>query len=189
MPSRPLILTKKTGFEVVDIFRPINIRDERGILFYTTEPLLPRVTHFNLPAGRYTVDSGFFRELPRPNPVNLSPLPWPERFYPSTKKFNLVFRPNPNKCTVFWDEKLIVMDDRYLSRPLAEIDLILFHEEGHSRYRTEKYADLYATNAMLEKGYNESQIGISHLETLSSAQYERKEFINRKIISRNAQRG
>lgn len=184
--SRPLVLTSKTGFQVIDVFKPVNIRDERGILFYTTEPMLPRVTHFNLPAGRYIVDSGFFRELQQPNEVRLSSLPFPERFYPSTKDFKLIFGNNPNKCTVFWDAKTIVMDRQFLNRPLPEIDLILFHEEGHSRYKTEKYADLYATNAMLKKGYNESQIGLSHLNSLSSAQYERKEYINKKIINRNA---
>lgn len=165
--------------------RPVVIRDFRGVLFYTTEPMLPRITCFNLPAGTYYVDSGFFRPLADPCPVNLSTLPFPERLYPSTDDFKIVFRPNRNKCTVYWDQKLIVMDTQFLERPLSEVDFILFHEEGHSRYKTEKYADLYASNAMLKKGYNDSQIGVAHLESLSPAQYERKKFINRKIINRN----
>ncbi len=183
--TRRLFLDKKTGFEVNDIFKPINIRDFRGVLFYSTEGMTPNVARFNLPAGEYWVDSGNFRALPRPNQVTLSTLPFPERFYPSSDSFKIMFGNNPNKCTIYWNKKLILFDSSFKEKPLSYIDLILFHERGHSLYETEKYADLYATNEMLKKGYNESQIGTAHLETLSSNQYDRKQYINRRIIRRN----
>ena len=183
--ARRLFLKDKTGFEVNDIFKPIVIRDFRGILFYSTEGMTPNVARFNLPAGEYYIDSGNFRALGRPNQVTLSTLPFPERFYPSSENFKIAFGTNPHKCTIFWKEKLILFDNAFKEKPLSYIDLILFHERGHSLYKTEKYADLYATNEMLKKGYNESQIGTAHLESLSPAQYERKEYINRRIIRRN----
>ncbi len=183
-----LTLREKTGFQVVDPTQPVIIRDYRGVLFYSTEPMLPRVMKFNLPAGEFFVDAGYIRRMSSPNPVTLSRLPFPERFYPSTSDFNVQFGTNPNKCTVFWDEKLILFDKSFLDKPLPQIDFIRLHEEGHSRYETEKYADLYAANAMLEKGYNESQIGTAHIDSLSSNQYERKEYILNRIIRRNFKR-
>jgi hypothetical protein len=48
---------------------------------------------------------------------------------------------------------------------------------GHSKYKTEKYADLFAANEMLKKGYNPSQIGVAPIDSLSEMQYERKRFI------------
>ena len=54
------------------------------------------------------------------------------------------------------------------------IFFILYHEYGHTLYETEKYADMYAANIMLKRGYNLSQIGLSQLTALSSKQFERK---------------
>lgn len=184
---RNLHLSKKTGFDIVDPYTPVNIRDYRGILFYTTEPLLPRVEHFNLPAGDYIVDSGSFRQRIFPNDFKKSVLPFPQRFYPSTDNFNVRFANNPNKCTVSWANKEIVFDNAFREKPLPQIDFILFHEEGHERYKTEKYADLYAANRMIDKGYNDSQIGLAPVNTLSDAAYERKDYIVNRIINRNRQ--
>lgn len=184
---RPLILTKKTGFNVTDVNTPINIRDYRGLLFYTTEPLLPRVKVFNLPAGEYLVDSGSFKERSFPLEFKKSVLPLPQRFYPSTDGFNVLFRPNPNKCTVSWKTKEIIFDTAFKNKPLPQIDFILYHEEGHERFATEKYADLYASNRMIDKGYNESQTGCAPIDSLSEAQYERKQYLTNRIIRRNSQ--
>ncbi len=182
---RKIVLTKKTGFDVTNVNVPINIRDYRGILFYSTEAMLPRVTKFNLPAGEYFIDSGYFTPRMFPVDYKLSVLPFPQRFYPSTSNFRVVFKPNPNKCTVSWKTKEIIFDTSFMEKPLPQIDFILYHEEGHERFKTEKYADLYASNAMLGKGYNESQIGCAPLDTLSDAAYERKEYITNRILKRN----
>jgi len=55
---RELFVPRKTGFRVLDPTKAVIIRDQRGIVFYSTADMVPRVTWFNLPAGRYQVEQG-----------------------------------------------------------------------------------------------------------------------------------
>jgi hypothetical protein len=175
---RRLKVDKKTGFIVKDIFSPIVIRDCRGILFYTTEPLIPKVTEFNLPEGIYFVDSGTFVEASSPKDYEYPMLPNRERlFFPNPKNFNIRFAPNPNKCTVSWTKKLITFDTSFMEKPLPQLDFIIYHEYGHRLYKTEKYCDLYASYCMLKIGYNPSQISFAQIDSLSDKQEKRKEFV------------
>lgn len=175
---RRLNVTKKTGYIVKDIFSAVVIRDCRGILFYSTEPLLPKVTEFNLPAGLYFVDSGTFVEATMPKKYDYPELPKRQRFFfPNPKDFDIRFAPNPNKCTVSWDKKIITFDPSFIDKPLPQLDFIIYHEYGHRLYSTEKYCDLYATYCMLKIGYNPSQIGYAQIDSLSDAQDKRKNFI------------
>jgi len=184
---RNLTVTKKTGFRITDITVPVNIRDDRGILFYTTEDTMP-VYEFNLPPGKYLVDSGYFKPMEKPKFFKIEPLPSSETFFPVVPNdFAIEFAPNRNKCSIFWKEKLIVFDTKFADAPLSHIYFILFHEYGHSRYglnrkysyeESEAYCDLYATNKMLEMGFNPSQINKSPNETLSAKQQYRKDFID-----------
>jgi len=187
---RELNLTKKTGFKVLEPSTPINIRDYRGIMFYSTESILPVYT-FNLPSGKYLVDSGSF--IPMSNPVSfkLESLPMPETALPqSIQDFKIVFAENPNKCSIFWREKLIVFDTSFEDRSLPELYFIYFHEMGHSKYgfnrlytmkQAEAFCDMFASNAMLRMGFNPSQIMAAPKNTLSNRQDYRKNYIEETL--------
>jgi hypothetical protein len=101
-------------------------------------------------------------------------MPTAQRWFKNPENFSVYFEENPNKCTVDFDTDSIVFDNSFKLAPLPKIYFILYHEFGHQLYETEAYADMYAANMMLKKGYNMSQIGLSSLESLSSKQYERK---------------
>lgn len=175
---RKLIITGKTGFKVKNPELPIIIRDERGLLFYTTEPLIPKVKEFNLPKGVYFVETGSFEKMLFPRAYKNIRLPHKERyFFPDPSNFDIKFANNPNKCSVNWKSKTITFDNAFKEMPLPYIDFILFHEFGHRYFSTEKYCDLYAAKCMLNIGYNPSQIGYGQIDSLSDKQTERKEFI------------
>lgn len=178
---RQITLNKKTGFKVNDIYQPVVIRDHRGILFYTTEPLLPKVKEFNLPPGTYCVDNGYFSPMILPVSYGNIKLPFPERALPKPDNFKVEFGNNPNKCTIFWKEGRILFDSSFKEKPLYEVFFILFHEEGHSRYKTEDKADLYAAKKMLDYGFNPYQVGIAPLFSLSDRQMFRKNNIVDKL--------
>lgn len=180
-----LTLTKKTGFKVTDINKPVIIRDMRGILFYSTESLTPKVKSFNLPAGTYMVDMGNFREMDAPVKYNLIPLPKPERIHPSPIGFEFQFEPNPNKCTINFIDKTITFDTSFLEMSLPIVYFILYHEYGHQYFKTEKYCDAFAHNAMIKKGFNPSQIGRAQIFSLSYRQAHRKNYLVEKIIEAN----
>ncbi len=167
-------LNSKTGFVAHSDFK---IFDETGKLFYSSlfsnkiansEPL-----KFNLPRGSYKLD-GKIRRLEYPIPHKKIILPPKERFK-KRQKFKIIFRENPNKCTIFWKKGLIVFDKFFLNVPKFILFDIYFHEMGHRFYTTEKYADLYASKRMLEIGFNKTQIGLSSLMTLGDNNLERKQ--------------
>lgn len=174
-------LAAKTGFRVKDIYKPIVIRDFRGISFYNTEPILPKVKFFNLPAGKYFLDSGHFERLPNPIKYPFLKVPRFERFRKVPSHFKMLFANNPNKCTVDWDRGTITFDNSMKEDPLTELDFIRYHEYSHARYKTEKFCDLMAVNYMLAKGYNPSQIGRAQIESLSDKAYDRKIFVLQKL--------
>jgi len=152
------------------------------ILFYETESMLPKVQYFNIPAGNYWVEKGWFSETLLPRVYPLAMLPPPERVMPDPSCFSIEFGSNPHKCSIKWDEKTILFDGSFASKPEPELFFVLFHEYGHQMYETEKYADLFAANTMKQKGFNPSQIKRGQDDSLSDAQYERKEFITQKLL-------
>lgn len=164
---------KKTGFTNLTPTRPVVIRDFRGVEFYSTIGL-GQVESFNLPEGQYFIESGLIGELEKPVKVKLIEMPTAQRWMRNPENFNVYFEYNPNKCTIDWDTDTIVFDTAFQTAPLPSIYFILFHEFGHSLYTTEEYADMYAANRMLQKGFNMSQIGMSPLVSLSEKQYNRK---------------
>ena len=176
-----LIVSKKTGFKNTSLSTPIIIRDFRGKIFYSSEGLR-LVEQFNLPEGQYLIDSGVFEQMKKPVIYKVPPLPPAERNFPLPENFLIEFAPNINKCTIMWDKKKIVFDNALKNLSLPELYFILYHEFGHSKYKTEKYADLFSVCRMLKMGYNPSQIGASPVTSLSNAQYDRKKFIIKKVI-------
>lgn len=179
---REIILKAKTGFRVKNIDTPIIIRDFRGISFYNTEPLLPKVKVFNLPEGKYWLDSGHFERLPNPIKYPFLKVPRFERFRTIPRNFKQRFADNPNKCTIDWKRGTITFDNSLKEYSLPELDFIRYHEYSHARYKTEKFCDLMAVNFMLAKGYNPSQIGHAQIESLSDNAYDRKIFVLQKLI-------
>lgn len=189
--TRYLTVSRKTGFRVTDPHVPINIRDYRGILFYSTESMVPDVLEFNLPAGKYLVDTGSFSPMEKPISFLRASLPVSERAFARTPyNFKMMFDDNPNKASIFWAQKIIIFDKRFLDAPLPQLFFIYFHELGHSRYgysrlydakEAEKYCDLWASNKMLEMGFNPSQILLAPKETLSNSQNYRKDFIQNTL--------
>ena len=193
--TRNLNVTKKTGFVVTDPTIPVNIRDERGIMFYSTESILPVYT-FNLPPGKYLVDSRSFKPMSSPINFKLESLPLPETALPqSIKNFKIVFEDNPNKCTIFWKEKLIIFDNSFEEKPRPEVEFIYQHEKGHSWYgfkrlytmkQAEAFCDQFASNEMLKMGYNPSQIIAAPKNTLSSKQDYRKNYIEETLLNNSS---
>ncbi len=178
---RILKLTEKTGFINKDFSTPIVIRDQRGLRFYDTNGL-NAPEFFNLPPGKFNIDSGSFQPLAKPVKYNLVPLPWPQRNRPKPFNYKVVFGNNPNKCSILWDRGIIFYDNSFKKKPLPICDFVLFHEYSHACYETEKYADLMAGNYMLRMGYNPSQIGESPLDSLSPKQYERQYLMIKNMI-------
>lgn len=179
----PFILHKKTGFRNKTPKNPVIIRDFRGKLFYSTEGLKP-VHFFNLPEGSYLKDAGSIVMLNKPVKKTFIKLPPPERNFKAPLNFNVVFGVNPNKCTIQWDKKRIIYDNSLKNATIPTLYFILFHEFAHALYTNEAFADICAANYMLQKGFNESQIGIAPINTLSHFQYKRKKFLISKLLKK-----
>lgn len=182
---RRLFVSKKTGFRNLNTSIPILIRDQRGIIFYDSAFLKNQPTKFNMPQGLYFIESGSFTPLSSPVKYRLVSLPYPERRYPNPFNFNIKFGRNPNKCSIIWAAKTILFDDAFKEKSLPICDFVLCHEFSHQRYKTEKYADLFAGNLMKIMGYNPSQIGTAPLESLSDKQIERQTLMVDKLINAN----
>lgn len=178
---RKIVVTKKTGFRVRNPYKPVIIRDCRGVLFYTTEPLLPKTTKFNLPQGVYYVDAGDFTPMEKPVKYKYIPLPLPERNLAFPYSFKIFFGTNKNKCTIRWYDKSILFDESLKEKPLPDLYFILYHEYSHAKFETEKWADTMAYNFMIGKGFNPSQIGIVPIRSLSSQQWNRKKHLVKRI--------
>ena len=177
---RSLVIKNKIGF----LTRlPFEIFDRYGNLFYSNEfteagkklPAKGRGTcyRFNLPAGDYKYN-GVFYKLHKPLKYPLIKIPKPERKYPF-KRYKIVFKDNPNKCSIYYNVGLIIFDTQFKNAPVYQIYDIYYHELGHHFYRTEAFADTYASNKMLSIGFNPSQIGRASIETLSESQNYRKQ--------------
>lgn len=181
---KQLILNHKTGFKNLTPTRPVIIRDFRSKMFYSTIGLKP-VEQFNLPAGNYYIEQGNIQALKKPVTFPFYPMPKTQRNFPPPFDYSITFNHNPNRCTIHWGKKIIVFDKHLKNLTLPELFFILYHEFGHHLYRTERFADLYARNMMIKKGYNPSQIGKSPITSLSSKQYPRKKFIVNTFLKHN----
>lgn len=161
-------IAQKTGFRNLT---PFEILDKNGVLFYGnyfTKKGLDSSINFNLPIGDYFIDGEIMR-LNKPVQHNNVTLPKPQRNF-KPKKYKITFANNPNKCTIFHNTGLIVFDNFFKNAPRFILLDIYFHELGHNYYKSEQYADMYATKKMLDIGFNPSQIGLSVLITLRETQ-------------------
>lgn len=183
MIMRKLSVPVKSGFRITKPEIPVNIRDCRGLMFYTTEYLVPKVKEFNLPPGDYLVDGGYFTQMGEPIEYPLKKLPPHERERAKPHNFRIDWGINPNKCSIIWNEKRILFDNSLQDFTLPELYFILYHEYSHANYQTEKFCDLKAYNYMILKGFNPAQIGMSQIDSLSDKQYKRKAFLTNIITS------
>lgn len=174
---RSLILDKKTGF--VAVSDVINILDSKQNPFYFFD-FNGRIKrrNFNLPKGNYYISEGEFLPLEKPVKYTLKNLPKKEFLHrKNPEKWKIIFGNNPSKCTVDYANGVMLFDNYYQTAPRLVFDYILNHELGHKLYKTEKFADAFAMNRMLLKGYNPSQIRLAPQITLSEKSNYRKEFI------------
>jgi hypothetical protein len=163
---RDIILEEKMGFASI---MPFDIYDVTGNLFYS-DTFTDKISRgekleFNLPLGIYKYNGNFIK-LPSPIKVENISLPLKERNL-TRKRYEIIFGKNPNKCTIYYDEGVILFDSSFKNKPLYIKYVIYFHELGHHWYKTEEKADLYATKKLLELGFNPSQIGRAMLESLN----------------------
>ena len=199
-----IIVNKKTGFRIIDPSKPVVIRDNRGLLFYSTESQTPKVNCFNLPDfGTFYIEQGQIKPLEKPIKYPYAELPSTiEKTKESPFDFVVEFGINPNKCTIMWEEKKILYDSVFLERPLPQVFALLYHEYGHafkvpyatavleahkrgmtlSQY-TESVCDELSGNYMKAKGFNPSQIAHAFIDALSDRQVLRK---NNMVESLNA---
>lgn len=173
-----LVIRQKTGFKITQPNTPVIIRDQRGLLFYSTEYKAPNASEFNLPPGTYFVQQGTFRSMSQPIDYPLMRLPPHERERRIPKDFKIIWGRNPKKkCTINWGTRTITYDKSLADYSQAELDFIHSHELSHAHYETEKYCDLKACNYMIRKGYNPIQTAVSQIDSLSPNHAERKMFI------------
>lgn len=179
---RDLILEEKTGFVSS---MPFEIYDLNGKLFYsdkfTTKIANGEKLEFNLPLGIYKYNGNFIK-LPWPVKVVNIQLPLKERNL-AHKKYEIIFGDNPNKCTIFYDEGIILFDTQFQNKPLYVRYVIYFHELGHHWYKTEEKADLYAAKKLLELGFNPSQIGMAILDSLNPDREESYERMQKIVLA------
>lgn len=191
---RKIVVTKKTGFDINDPSKPVIIRDNRSLLFYSTESLLPKVECFNLPGfGTYWIEQGSF--VARNNPVKYDYASLPEfsrrknpitgENFPMPFDFEIRWGINPNKCTVKWSEHIILFDNAFKEKPLPQVFFILCHEYAHAFFDEETLCDQMAGNYMKALGFNPSQIGEAPIKALSERQYQRKKNMVNSLISAN----
>lgn len=176
------MLNEKSSFQINDRNIPVIIRDPRGKLFYSTEPMIPKVEKFNLPKGMYFIDSGNFNKKERFEIWPLPALPSPERDVGiDPKTFEIIIGFTPHKCVINWRRGDIIFDNKLTEKSIPAIDFIINHEYAHRFYITEKFCDLYAAVKMLIDGYNPTQTGIAHTDALSDKAYNRMLYVWSKL--------
>jgi len=180
-----LVNTEVSGFCSFDSV--ISITDQRGRPFYYfRNPNRNRVT-FNLPAGIYYTDNRVKR-LNKALRYELPELPKPNRWMKRPEDFELKVEDNPNKCSVYLEKGIIIIDPALIELPQPMLTHVLQHELGHYQYGAKGQAsrkdkmfyevccDKFAAKQMCEHlGYNPSQSFYSTNICLSEGQAERKQ--------------
>lgn len=177
----PLKLEKKTGFMSS---MPFEIREDNGNIFYSSDftdnIANGRSVKFNVPYGEYQY-TGNLVKLDFPVSTKSIVLPSKQRNI-AGGRYDIIFEPNPNKCTIYYDLKLIVFDTSFRTRPMYEKYGIYFHELGHHWYKDESKADLYAVKKMLDYGFNPSQVALVFSNGLTQDKSEERKLRIAKIL-------
>lgn len=161
---------KISGFYCAD--REIRIYDEEGIIFYTFNNTNRIKTGFNLPTGKYITENDL-KPVQKPFKYRLPKMPKSERSLNPPPNIEVIYDVNPNKCSVYLNQGIIIFDNEYKTCPKFIKTYILFHEIGHYNYggngeKSERNCDTYALINMLKRGYNPSQCRLANKVTLNS---------------------
>jgi hypothetical protein len=144
------------------------------------------VWDFNLPKGEYFLEQGHIAQAVQPVEYKLATLPPRDRMLKNDPEtFPVIYTDNKFTGSVYWDAErspygkcVIVFDKSLRNLPLPEQRFIYLHECGHRFWDTgdasERACDEYASNRMLEEGYNPSQIAAAIIRTLSDGNSHRK---------------
>lgn len=156
------------------------IKDRRGVNF-----LVPTTSEFTLPktALDYYIINKPVEKIGLWDFKKSSLPPYERDLKHDFSKFSVVFGNNPNKCTIKHKQKLIFFDNQFKKSPWPVIIFIIMHEIGHNWYETEHFADEFAVNNMLKKGYMPEQI-IDASNILSAKNVDRKRNILAQIYKR-----
>jgi len=160
-------VNNKSGFSSND--SEILILDKNKIPFYYRENNKLNFK-FNLPIGTYYTENNLI-ELKKPCFYTTPKL---KPFYynkPFPKRFKIIYKDNPNKCSVDLSRAVIIFDKSFKSEPRFVKDFIKFHELGHYRYsgrgqESERDCDDFSTWCLIKIGYNPSQISVANRYTL-----------------------
>lgn len=178
---RKITVNKKTVFFTHD--KPLNIYDERGLLFYSSDFVKKFKGFFSLPRGVYYTNNRLQLSSMKINSYEKIQLPKIERdLKHDWDTFKIIFDDNPNKCSINHKTKTITYDNSFKKQPLYILYFILFHEMGHNYYQSEIGADIFAVKKMLKEGFTPSQIGLSPLKSLSKSSDFRKKIIIDTIL-------
>lgn len=158
----------KTGFSTTD--KELLIYDKSMIPFYFISGI-KNLFRFNLPLGTYYTENKI-TQLDKPCYYSSPKVPEKYFFdinYP--ENFKIIYRDNPNKCSVDLEKATIIFDTSYKKEPRFVRDFIKFHELGHFDYtgkgdQSERDCDLFAGNCMLKIGYNPTQIAAAQKYSL-----------------------
>jgi hypothetical protein len=111
---------------------------------------------FNLPIGEYETENDLIQSYFKPSKhINLPP---PEVKRELAFNYPIIYGVNKNKASIFFDKKIILIDSSFKNLPKYCYRFVINHEYGHSIYKKEINADLYAMIRMLKEGFNKSQI-------------------------------
>ncbi len=180
------LVDKKSGFVCYE--SPLIIYDSNGLPFYYRENI-KKNQKFNLPEGNYSTQN-FLVKLSKPVFYKLPKLKPRYVFIKYPDNFTEIYEPNPNKCTVDLDKATITYDTEYLDETRVIKAFIKFHELGHYRYSghgqiSERECDDFASWAMLQAGYNPSQVRYASEYSLGNDHLAKKrKDRNKKLLNK-----
>lgn len=142
------------------------VRRPDGSVFYQHKKKAP--FSFNLPPGVYNIQGDNVKMLQRPieYKINAKRKPESDHVLPKPGELKIEFGDNPNKASIWVKKHFILIDNQYKKAPEVVKEYLIAHEIGHYRYKTERFADEFAQQVLLDKGFNMSQIVAAAAATL-----------------------
>lgn len=173
---------KKTFVKPLNGALHFKIYDENNCLFWSSEWVRYKGNGLTLPQGRYRCTVQLVEMQGNKNDFIVKKKPIERDLKHDFREFNLIIEANPNKCTINHIDKTIKLDPSFLRQPKYVLEFVIMHEKGHNFYNSEFGADIWAVNAMLNKGYTPHQIMRAPFYTLSGKSLNRKLNVIKKIL-------
>jgi hypothetical protein len=136
-----------------------------GSVFYQHKKKTP--FYFNLPPGLYNIQ-GEIKILKKPIEYKIQAKRKQESTHvlPKPGELKIEFGDNPNKASIWVKKHYILLDNQYRKAPEVVKEYLIAHEIGHYRYKTERFADEFAQQVLLDKGFPMSLIVQAAASTL-----------------------